>query len=491
MPKIFDREQVRKPKMSAFDLSREQKLSCEMGTLVPTYLEEVVPGDQFQVNSEIMMRLAPMISPVMHRVNVYMHYFFVPNRLTWNQWEDFITGGKDGTTEPTFPAVSLRDVQETKLHDYLGLPTIPDTAAAADAVSELPFRAYQLIWNEYYRDETLQDEIDIHALTDTELQTLRKRCWEKDYFTSALPFTQRGPEVTAPVRPWDEARVFQSTSGDKPTIPDTIGQITDQGDYTGIRSDTNDQTLGLDTVEGIDINDLRRSTALQRWLEKQARGGYRYIETILNHFAQRVPDHRLQRPEYLGGGRQPVVISEVLNTTGTTEAPQGDMAGHGISVGNKNRFRHTFQEHGYVLGIMSTIPRTAYQQGMMRHWLRRDKESYYWPEFAHLGEQPVRNKELFMDPAAATWNDEIFGYQQRYAEYKYGCSSVHGDFRDSLDFWHMGRIFSGQPALNETFVQSDPTNRIFAVSSGDHLWIQIFHNVKARRPMPYFSNPRL
>lgn len=487
MPKIFDKVQQTKPRMSAFDLSREQKLSCVMGDLVPTYLEEIVPGDQFRVKSEIMMRLAPMIAPVMHRVDVYMHYFFVPNRLVWDQWEDFITGGQQGTSNPTLPTFNLSDLN-VALADYLGLPKIP--AGTSDpAVSQLPFRAYNLIWNEYYRDETLQNEVDIHAGQVLDLRNMRKRCWEKDYFTSALSFTQRGADISVPQTLKNPAEI---TSDGALGVSENI-EMDQQGGATRWldTATAGDHPLIIDAVEGIDINDLRRSTALQRFLEKQARGGYRYIETILSHFGVRSSDSRLQRPEYLGGGKQNVMISEVLNTSSTATEPQGNMAGHGISHSETNTFQAQFEEHGYVIGIMSVLPRTAYQQGVHRHWLRDDKFDFYWPDFAHLGEQEVQNLEIYYDPNDDAYNNGVFGYQQRYGEYKYGCSTVHADFKSSLDFWHMGRIFGSQPALNASFVQSNPTDRIFATTSDDTLWVQIYHNVKARRPMPYFADPRL
>lgn len=495
--KIFDRVGGRKPRMSAFDLSREQKLSCKMGELVPIYLEEIVPGDQFNVRSECMMRLAPMLAPVMHRVNVYMHYFFVPNRIIWNEWEDFITGGREGTSNPIYPVVPMGGSHsESRLADYLGIPTVSGSAGNIN-ISQLPFRAYQLIYNDYYRDETLNTTVwdpSVNPLTG--LADIRNRSWEKDYFTSSLPFAQRGDSVSVPTTLRDPA-IVTSTDGTF-NLGDNVEIGTDGSGNQTLRVDTSatpagDRELIIDAVEGIDINDLRLSSALQRFLEKQARGGYRYIETILSHFGVKSSDARLQRPEYLGGGRQPIVISEVLNTTGTAEAPQGDMTGHGISTGVTNSFNKRFEEHGYVIGIMSVLPRTNYQQGIHRHWNRFEKEDYYWPEFAHLGEQEVKNKEIYFDLADETYSEGTFGYQQRYAEMKYGCSTVHGDFRDSLDFWHMGRIFSSQPSLNADFVMADPTNRIFAVTSGDpdHLWVQLYHNVKARRPMPYFADPRL
>lgn len=487
MPNIFETQGFRKPSYSAFDLSREQKLSCNMGDLIPTYLEEVVPGDYFKVKSEIMLRLAPMLAPIMHRVNVHMHYFYVPNRIIWNQWEDFITGGKNANSAPTYPTLSFdTSGDQSKLTDYMGLPTMT-AFGTGFTVSALPFRGYLKIWNDYFRDENLQDEIDVETATQAQLIALRKRAWEKDYFTSALPWAQRGgTQAAVPVQ-------FQyktpATGTPLPGVATNV-QLTPAGEIRVNGVQTQIQNI-QDNSMSVLINELRKSSALQRWLEKQAKGGYRYIETILSHFGVKSDDLRLQRPQYLGGGKQPVIISEVLNTTGTENAPQGDMAGHAYAAGATNSFSESFKEHGYVFGIMSILPKTAYQQGVPKHFMRRDRYEYYWPEFANLGEQEIKNYELYHDPADST-NSNTFGYQQRYAEYKYGNSTVHGDFRTNLSFWHMGRIFSSRPQLNASFVESDPTSRIFAVTdSYDNIWVQLYHDVKARRPMPFFADPRL
>lgn len=500
MPKIFESVQLRKPRMSAFDLSHERKLSCRMGELVPVFIQDVLPGDQFMVSTETLMRLAPMLAPVMHRVNVYMHYFFVPNRIIWNQWEAFITGGQDGNSAPVSPTSTIHGANYFPgcLADHLGLP--PVDIESVYSVSELPFRAYYQIWNDYYRDPNLENPVDVEDLESVEgyQYFLKQRGWEKDYFTSALPWPQRGPEVALPVEVNYKAYTeMKEYDGDDPANgAPTINTVTPG--YKGILSSSG-QPMNVRNIEddaiSVSINELRTSSAIQRWLEKQARGGARYIETILSHFGVRSSDARLQRAEYLGGGKSPIVISEVLNTTGTEEAPQGNMAGHGYAVGNTNRFKRSFEEHGFVIGIMSVLPRTAYQQGTHRMWLRSDKFDYAWPEFANLGEQPIYGREIYQTSQADPENTATFGYQQRYAEYKYGCSSVHGAFRDTLDFWHLGRIFDGRPELSAQFTTMSPeeAERIFAVQDDEYqnLWVQLYHNVRARRPLPYFSDPRL
>jgi hypothetical protein len=499
---VFDRIQVRRPKYSTFDLSHEKKLSCNLGQLVPVYLEEILPGDRFKVNSEIMLRFAPLLAPLMHRVNVYVHFFFVPNRLVWSEWERFITAGAAGVPNPpiTFPVLSQRPSKGT-LSDYLGLPIDKSGTGEQVEVSALPFRGYHLIYNEYYRDPNVSNLIDIENPATG--NALHRRAWEKDYNTACLPWAQRGPDVQLPVD-----NTYQPQYLSESTVFDQNGPA-GSGD---VQSDANSKLrVGASQVLGriqnleeqqnittkITINDLRSATRLQEFLEKTARGGYRYIEQLFAHFGVKSSDARLDRPEYLGGGRTPVTISEVLNTTDVeNRAPQGSMAGHGISVGTTNQFRRSFEEHGYVFGIMSILPRTAYQQGVHRLWKKFSREDYAWPSFAHLGEQAVTNEEVYHDftSGSKSWNEDTFGYQQRYAEYKYGCSTVAGDFRDNLAFWHLGRIFNNRPVLNDEFIAAKPdAARIFAVdpNTTNVCWVQIFHHVKARRPLPYYGTPTL
>lgn len=499
----------KKVRRNKFDLSQEKKLSLKMGKLYPILCEEVLPGDSFRVNSESLLRFAPMIAPVMHRMNVYIHYFFVPNRLIWDNWENFITGGRNGDQLPDMPYITIQQAtinnfQKGTVSDYLGLPTfkLTDTITEPVQVSSLPFRAYVKIFNEYYRDPNLQGALPVGEAIDGNnngeigtLTLIRQRAWEKDYFTSALPWSQRGAEVELGLQQnfanpqyvydQDGQKVTNYISGEGLFAGNSTGQLY----HAPVTGGANDEpvSIGIDNV-GININDLRKSVRLQEWLERTARGGYRYVEQILSHFGVKSSDARLQRPEYLGGGRQPVVISEVLNTAGG-ETPQGQMSGHGISVGSEFGFKKYFEEHGFVMGIMSVIPKTSYQQGIHRSFKRFDKFDFYFPEFANLGEQEILDMELFFDGSKS--GRTTFGYQSRYAEYKYGKSTVHGDFRDDLSFYHMGRIFTSEPSLNSSFTSADPTTRIFAVESGDNLYANIYHNISAVRPMPYFSNPIL
>lgn len=516
---IFNKQQFRRVKKNKFDLSHEKKLTMNMGDLVPILCEEVLPGDSFRVNSECLIRFAPLLAPVMHRVNVFTHYFFVPNRLVWDEWKDFITGGKDGLAAPLHPRASWPlDTLTGKgsLGDYLcNLPDweLADGPATSNTfVNALPFRAYQLIYNEFYRDQTLTPEVDFsHGSGDSDgidlnkILQLRKRSWEKDYFTTCLPFAQRGGAVSAPgdVGYLPNSRVFNAddTAADVNTLVGTNGADGSKMMVGKTDAITGGELGRIENIENVStqISELRKAFRLQEWLERNARAGGRYVEQLLAHWGVISSDARLQRPEYLGGAKTPVVMSEVLSNfqfSGDAEGqPQGHMAGHGISVGSYNGFKRRFEEHGFVIGIMSVIPRTAYQNQIMRSWTREDKFDYAWPEFANIGEQAVLNKEVYFNPLEPDplAQNNTFGYQSRYAEYKYRPTTVHGDFRGNLAYWHDGRIFAAPPVLNQSFVESDPSQRIFAVTDPavHKLYVQIHHAFSAIRPLPYFSNPGL
>lgn len=503
MNKLFNVVKLTKPKSNFFDLSHERKMSLNMGSLVPAYVEEIIPGDRFKVKTEMLLRMAPMVAPVMHRVNAYMHYFFVPNRLVWSNWETFITGGATGLLTASMPTLDFTDADRTalgkgKLPDYLANICWPAAGPITDHIyiNALPFRAYQLIYNEYYRDQTLQTAVPLvktDATTDkADIIVLRKRCWEKDYYTSSLPWTQRGGEVLLPgTADYRNGGDHIVKAADGSAVADGTVDVV-SGHLQMASGADNDTLINDQNLDGynITINDLRRASRLQAWLERNAVGGSRYVEQILAHFGIKSSDARLQRPEYLGGGKTAVTISEVLNTSSTATEPQGNMAGHGIGVGVSNYFNKRFEEHGYVIGILSVLPRTAYQRNIPRTFLKTDKYDYFWPELAHIGEQPVKNAEMWLKGVNA---DDIgtFGYQSRYAEYKFKQSSVHGDFTDNLSHWHLGRIFTSQPALNSAFVEADPTHRAFAVTdtSIHKIYCMLYNDVKAIRPMPKFGTP--
>jgi len=482
-----------------FNLSHEVKLSAKLGQLLPVLCEEVVPGDKWHISSETMVRLAPLISPVMHRMNVYMHYFYVPNRLIWSGWEKFITGDQ-ATTIPVLNTTGQSSIFNTgNLGDYLGLPTHLSTTNNFP-FSQLPFRAFWKIWNEYYRDQNLQTEKNVEALASADFVNIPYRAWEKDYFTSCLPWAQKGASVNIPLSDIDYKDPAQLTdaaaSGDydaKITDSDGSGSNNVIGSSIGLTG-THDLTIkNIDSVN-VDINEFRTAHRVQRWLEKNARSGSRYVEHLMAHFGVRSSDHRLDRPEYLGGGKQPITISEIANTSSTATEAQGDLAGHGISVGSSNKASKYFEEHGFVIGVLSVLPNTAYSQGLPKKFSRSINHDFYFPEFARLGEQEVLNKELYVDES--TDDDEVFGYQSRYAEYKYKPSSIHGEFKDSLEFYHMSRKFSGTPPLHEDFVTTELEafplqQRIFATGKDAPFWVQIYHNIIAKRPMPYHSDPTI
>jgi len=506
MSKLFSTVGSRKPKRTAFDLSHERKLSCKMGQLIPIMNDEIMPGDTFKVRTEVLVRLAPMIAPVMHRTNVFIHYFFVPNRIIWDQWEEFITGQED-LLVPVFTKPDI--FTKGTIADYLGLP-LGSSCEQLDGISQLPVRAYNKIWNDYYRDQNQQAEVDIDYTESSAALTLepRLRAWEKDYFTSSLPAKQQDGPYGVPINPnYIDTGSLAYHLDDSPA----------EGPIHATNSSLHDSTENVvikNLVEGeesaVDINEFRIAHRLQRWAERQMRSGNRYVETLLSHWGVSNNDLRMMRPQYLGGGKMPVTISEVLNTNGNkiddatigSNVPLGDMAGHGIGVGSTPMAKATFKEHGWIMGIMSVIPKTTYQNGIHRSWLRKDKFQFPWPEFANFGEHAVLQAELFATNTLEE-NKRVFGYQSQYSDLKYKGSSVHGDFRDNLSFYHMGRIFadtpdSGQqypPALNEEFITCDTAainERVFTTGdTADTLWIQIYNAVTAIRPLPYYGTPTL
>lgn len=525
MGKLFDSVKLNSPKFSKFDLSHERKMSMNMGQLVPMLVQEVLPGDKFRVNTEVMMRMAPMLAPIMHRVNVKIDYFNVPIRLVWDEYEPFFTGGEDGLAVPVAPTMTTTQMITPgggftnflaggKLPDYMGLPNAT-LDEEPQLISALPFRAYQTIHNEYYRDQTLQSKIETlktsGPITDPEVRALcqiRHCAWEKDYFTSALPFAQRGPAVNIPIDIEGDAPLWADPIGaETSAVLSAIGQPGSTNIGYGIAG--LDPTIGggdiVARLSGLasstTITELRRSVRLQEWLEKMATAGARYVEQLRSMWKVKPQDARFARPEYLGGGRAAMSISEVLSSVQQVDeagepigTPQGDMAGHGFSIGNQNGFTYSVKEHGYIIGIIRVLPKTAYQQGIPRHFQRFDRFDYAWPQFAQIGEQEIKYKEIFYDGATGHTHedDETWGYQSRYAEYKYGCSTVHGEFRTNLSFWHMGRIFETQPELNDGFVEADPTTRIFAVEDSDSkLYVHLYNKIDALRPLPYFGTPQL
>lgn len=513
MKNLFNSIKVTRPTKNVFDLSHDVKLSCNMGLLIPTMCIETIPGDRFTLGCESLIRFAPLVAPVMHRMDVTTHYYFVPNRILWEGWEKFITNNKGDApfTDPipAFPTLTVHSPNYTKLMDYMGIPT--PLAAETETISALPFAAYQKIYNEYYRDQNIIPEVTEVDLIDGDnsgnigaLCQIRRRAWMHDYFTAALPFAQRGQPVTLPLGTFEDVQVFKTEEDNPgssfatwPTVennpPASTGEVTvaiQDPSAGAVPAELYAETSAL-SASSTTINDLRRAFKLQEWLEKAARAGGRYIENILIMFGVKSSDRRLQRPEYITGVKSPVVISEVLNTSDTATADQGQMAGHGISVASGKYGGYTCEEHGYIIGIMSILPVTAYQQGIPKHFLKTtDAFQYAWPSFANLGEQEVLNKEVYAFQGAVG-GAGTFGYVPRYAEYKYENSRVASDFRTSLDFWHMGRIFSTTPTLSQEFIDCQPDLRIFAVEDAniDHLYCHVFHKVFVARSLPKYGTP--
>lgn len=472
-------------KRTKHSLSNYKLLTCDMGKIIPVGLTEVLPGDSIQHHTSALIRVSPLVAPVMHPVIVRFHHWFVPNRLTWEGWEDFITGGPDGLggSAGAYPTMSapVGGFGAGTIADYFGIPpTVPGVTVCA-----LPFRAYNLIYNEFYRDQDLVVE---RAESDL---TVAPVAWEKDYFTSARPWPQKGPEVAMPlgsVAPVVSTGVPPNWSvggsgvfnlqGDATTnalwSAATSGGSAAFGAVTGLEADLNAATA-------VGVNDVRRAFAIQRYQEARAQYGSRYTE-YLRYLGVRSSDARLQRPEYLGGGKQTIAFSEVLRTgndVASTTQPIGEMAGHGIAAMRSRKYRRFFEEHGYVVSVMSVRPRTIYEQGIHRSWSRRAKEDYWQKELELIGQQEVLNKEVFVDGTAT--DEEVFGYQDRYAEYRHTPSDVCGEFRSTLDYWHMARLFAGRPALNASFVNCDATKRIHAEQTQHALWCMINNAVHARR----------
>lgn len=481
-------------KRNKFSLSHYKLASMWQGDLVPIGHYEVLPGDTVQQSTSTLIRVAPLASPVMHPVHARIHHWFVPYRLLWEDWESFITGGPDGMDDSEFPVIQAPDIGLGDLGDYLGIP--PHNYTNVHAFSALPFRAYALIFNEWYRDQDLVTPVVMSKASGVDSTTSRQmqRCaWEKDYFTSARPWTQKGPEVTIPIG--TTAAVIPTSPGVQPTFnvenvsgTPLMGGNSNQnvvwsnpvvagGPYPASWDDPG-LMADLSTAAAATINDLREAFALQRYEEARARYGSRYSE-YLRYLGVRSSDARLQRPEYLGGGKQTVQFSEVLQTApGTEQQGVGEMRGHGIAAMRSNRFRRFFEEHGIVMTLMSIKPRTMYMQSAHRSWFRRTKEDFWQKELEHIGQQAIENREIY---AMSSQPTEVFGYQDRYDEYRRHESSVGGEFRSVLDYWHMARNFNDQPVLNGDFVQSLPTDRVYAAQGNAQIYAMCAHSIQARR----------
>ena len=515
---------------SVFDRSHGYKTTFNSGYLVPFYVDEVLPGDSFKLTATLFARLATPIVPFMDNLYLETFFFFVPNRLVWDNWQKFNGEQKNpnDSTDFLIPTVSGTNVQNQTLWDYFGLPT---NVAKALKVNALPFRAYNLIFNEWFRDENLQESLKVPTgdgpdnLSDYNLVRRGKR---HDYFTSCLPWPQKGPgveislggsaDVSIPagnslgqialnyggdLAVFPYAKTYMLTTGSRSHVIDSFYLQNSEGSEpspasfadVGVTIPALTGTANLSSATPISINDLRQAFQIQKLYERDARGGTRYTEILRSHFGVISPDARLQRPEYLGGSSARISINPVQQTSATNETtPQGNLAAYGVASDSFHGFSKSFVEHGYVFGFVNVRADLTYQQGLNRMWSRQGRFDFYWPVLAHLGEQAVLNKEIYAQGTED--DDKVFGYQERYAEYRYYPGQITGKFRSTdpqpLDSWHLAQKFSSLPTLSPQFIEDNPpVERVIAVQNEPQFLFDSYIRLKCARPMPVYSVPGL
>lgn len=507
---------------SKFNRSHVLKTTFDEGKLVPIFVDEVLPGDSFKLKVTTFTRMATPIFPVMDNLYLDTFFFFVPMRLIWDNFQKFMgeqenPGDSTDFLIPTYQANNTTAVAVGTLGDYFGLPTVANVP-----FNILPFRAYWLIWNEWFRDENLQDSAPVSKADAGEAWSESKQVngfnWYEcaprgkryDYFTSCLPWPQKGPGVELPLG--GDATVVASPlpSHSVPTMGTWLSKDSSELTNRIVRANLTSNTIPVDvqpgnlsygliadmsSVSAATINSLRQAFQLQRYYEKDARGGTRYIEKIKSHFGVTSPDARLQRPEYLGGHTDRININPVVQTSSTdSTSPQGNLSAFGVSGARYHGFSKSFVEHGYIIGLAHVRADLTYQQGINKMWSRKTVLDFYWPTFAHLGEQAVLNKEIFAQGTSK--DDEVFGYQERYGEYRYKPSMITGKFRStfaqSLDAWHFSQKFENLPTLSNQFIQDHaPVSRCLAVPSEPHFLMDAAFNLQCVRPMPLFGTPGL
>lgn len=500
-------------KKSKQNLSYENKFTFNLGELVPFLVQEVVPGQFARFGANVLLRTQPLVAPIMHRIDTMVWYFYIPYRLLQTNFEDFMTGGLQGNANISSPIIKSpadSGFSVGSLGDYLNYATgVPNFESLAWG-----FRAYAKVFNDYFVNQNVEgQELPLSlgdGLDTTTNTTLQNKNWRRDYFTGNLPWPQRGPEVYLPlgvsapvsIEPAEGFFALQDQNGKWGEIAKkqmSVG-VYGAGFVNGTESEiTSNQpmkyygglkgTADLASASSVTINQIRLSAKVQEIFESLARGGARFIEMLYNCFGVVSGDARLQRSEYFGGSKSPFIISEVLQTSETTEtSPQANMSGRGICAVKTKRIKKYFPEHGIVLGLMCVSPEANYFQGSPRMYNRRSRFDYLWPQLAGIGEQETLNKEIF---AAHSDPDGVFGYNPRYEEYRRNFSQVHGEFKSSLKFWTLVREFENAPALNAEFVKQVPSKRVFAVETDqyDSIICDVWNEIYSYSPLPKYGKP--
>lgn len=501
---IFRRIPKARVEKSNFDLSHDHRTTFDMGFLVPILCEETLPGDSWSLSCEPFVRAAALLAPVMSRIDVRIDYFHVSNRILWPSWERFYKN--ELVNKP--PYVTINDslanlVKPGSLGDYLGLPAY-DTLNnyVGNQVSAFPVAAYNFIWNEFYRHQHVQNEKLYELASDDNTTNFlpyligspEYRNWQHDYFTAANPYPVAGAgAVDIPIShrqaPVNVKTIIDGAnvgSGDLTTS--SAGTLTHSTAAGGVYTDD---------LHSAPIEDLRTAIKVQEWLERMLVGGTRFREMLWYFFGVDNQDMRMQIPEHIGSHVQSLRISEVLSTGQTLDSennvknPVGELAGHGVSVGSTPRFKFFARENGWIIGLINVQPKPTYRnQGIPKKFLRDDLHKFYFPQFAHLGEEEILNKELFIDDTQAN-QDAVFGYQARNSEYKFAQNRVSGEFGSNLDFWHFARKFVSTPVLDEQFIKASVETGPFAVKNGSHnLRAMVYHNNRVVRPIPRYSTAK-